>query len=108
MTPIDSSSFALPYTPDIDIRPRPSADAFSPLFPTGRCSMDPSLVLEREFDGFLLRFHPDVVEQQVAPHARLAERLDAVKRIGGLHESEQGVRHVGHGLHALELAEIVV
>src|SRR5512134_2460371 len=41
MTPIDSSSFALPYTPDIDIRPRPSADTLIPLRPSSRCSMLP-------------------------------------------------------------------
>src|SRR5512134_1845888 len=39
MTPIDSSSFALPYTPDIDIRPRPSADTLMPLTPSSRCSI---------------------------------------------------------------------
>src|SRR5882762_6206310 len=37
MTPIDSSSFALPYTPDMDIRPRPTAETLMPLRPSGRC-----------------------------------------------------------------------
>src|SRR3977135_3795974 len=39
MTPIDSSSFALPYTPDMDIRPRPTAETLMPLRPSARRCM---------------------------------------------------------------------
>src|SRR6266404_1879849 len=41
MTAIDSLSSGLPYTPDIDINPSPTADTRIPLLPSVRCSMAP-------------------------------------------------------------------
>src|SRR6185503_7904188 len=42
ITPIDSSSLALPYTPDIDIRPRPTAETSIGERPSLRFSMGSS------------------------------------------------------------------
>src|SRR6267378_743518 len=48
-TSIDCASSCLPYVPDIDMHPRPSAGTESELWPSWRCSIDASLSHLAEF-----------------------------------------------------------
>ena len=46
ITPVDAASSPAPYTPDMDMHPRPTADTFTALRPSVRSCMIPPPVVD--------------------------------------------------------------